>query len=241
MTEQQSRAPVLAQRRFAARRHEFAGLDLAARFALIHRTNLWGAKASLSGVGSERDATALLRRDLPEWLHRLGVRHLLDLPCGDFGWMAETALGDIRYLGADIVPAIISANAATHGQPGKVDFCVLDVVADALPAADLILCRDCLVHLSFENIARALANMRRSGARWLLTTTFLNLGDNSDIEDGDWRPLNFTRAPFHFPPPQAVLIEGCTEANGDYADKALGLWPLAGLPPPAAAAERPLA
>jgi hypothetical protein len=230
MTDQRSRTPVLAQRQFAARRHEFNGLDLAARFALIHRTNLWGANASLSGVGSELAATTRLRHELPVLLRSLGVRTLLDLPCGDFGWMAHTALGDIRYLGADIVPEIVAANTAAHGRSGQVDFVTRDLVSDPLPTADLILCRDCLVHLSFDHIGRALANMQRSGARWLLTTTFLELTDNRDIDDGDWRPLNFMRPPFHFPPPEAVLIEGCTEADGDYADKALALWQLAALP-----------
>jgi len=230
MTDQRIRAPVLAERRFAARRHEFAGLDLAKRFALIHRTNLWGAAQSTSGVGSQLDATARLRHEMPVLLRSLGVRTLLDLPCGDFGWMAHTALGDIRYLGADIVPEIITANTAAYGQPGQVDFVTCDLVTDDLPAADLILCRDCLVHLSFDHIGRAIANMQRAGARWLLTTTFLELTDNRDIEDGDWRALNLTRAPFHYPTPEAVLIEGCTEAGGDYADKALGLWRLADLP-----------
>ncbi|MGO4712897.1 class I SAM-dependent methyltransferase [Bradyrhizobium sp. 2TAF24] len=230
MTDQRIRAPVLAERRFAARRDEFAGLDLAERFALIHRTNLWGAAQSTSGVGSELDATARLRHELPVLLHSLGIRTLLDLPCGDFGWMSNTTLGDIRYLGADIVPAIIAANTAAYGQLGRVDFITRDLVTDDLPAADLILCRDCLVHLSFDNIGRAIANMQRSGARWLLATTFVELTANRDIEDGDWRALNFTQAPFHFPPPEAVLVEGCTEAGGDYADKALGLWQLAKLP-----------
>ena len=35
-----------------------------------------------------------------------------------------------------------------------------DITADALPQCDAILCRDCLVHLSFANIERAVANSR---------------------------------------------------------------------------------
>jgi hypothetical protein len=30
--------------------------------------------------------------------------------------------------------------------------------------------------------------------------------------------------------PQRVLVEGCTENGGAYADKALGLWRVADLP-----------
>ena len=48
------RRPALAQLRYAERRDAFAGLTLAERFALIHRTNLWGAAETTSGLGSER-------------------------------------------------------------------------------------------------------------------------------------------------------------------------------------------
>src|SRR4029453_1207153 len=93
---------------------------------------------------------------------------------------------------------------------------------------DLGLCRDCLVHLSFENIGRAIDNIRVSGARYLLTTTFLDHEVNGDIEDGDWRMLNLEREPFNLPPPVDVLVEHCEEGDGAYADKALGLWELVG-------------
>ncbi len=224
------RRPVLAQQRFAERRDEFANLDLAQRFDLIHRTNLWGADSSASGVGSELIATATLRRELSALLRALDVRSVLDLPCGDFAWMAHMDLSGIRYLGADIVTGLIEANTAKYAMTDRIGFRHLDLVADPLPTADLIICRDCLVHLSFANMRRALDNIRRSGSRWLLTTTFLHLADNRDIEDGDWRPLNLQRAPFGFPEPEAVIVEGCDEAGGDYADKALALWPVARLP-----------
>lgn len=73
-------------------------------------------------------------------------------------------------------------------------------------------------------------NIKRSGSGLLLTTTFRELATNRDIEDGDWRALNLQRAPFFFPEPAAVIVEGCDEAGGDYADKALALWPVAQLP-----------
>ena len=94
-----------------------------------------------------------------------------------------------------------------------------------------MLCRDCLVHLSFANVFRALRQIRESGAEWLLATTFLEHEANEDIPDGDWRMLNLERAPFNLARPESVIIEGCTEAGGAYADKTLGLWRVSGLPP----------
>jgi hypothetical protein len=60
-----NRPPVLAHQRFAADRKSFADLNLAQRFQRIHDTNLWGAPESASGLGSELDATAVLRTKLP--------------------------------------------------------------------------------------------------------------------------------------------------------------------------------
>jgi hypothetical protein len=99
-----------------------------------------------------------------------------------------------------------------------------------LPAADLLFCRDCLVHLSYGDIRKALENVRRSRIRYILTTTFPGNQANTDIQTGDWRPLHFQLAPFRFPPPLLLINEGCTEGNGSFADKSLGLWRVAELP-----------
>ena len=223
------RRPALAHVRYVERRDELSGLTPAERFALIHRTNLWGAAEAASGLGSELAATATVRTGLQDLLARYGVRRLLDLPCGEFAWMAAVDLTGIEYIGGDIVPDIVAVNRTRHAVPGR-GFRRLDLLEDDLPQADLVLCRDCLVHFSFANICCALQNLRASGARYLLTTSFVELPENSDIDDGDWRPLNLQVAPFRFPPPLEVFLENCTEAGGDYRDKALALWGIEDLP-----------
>ena len=219
------RRPVVpAQLNFLAHRDELTRLPLAERFDQIARINLWGCASSRSGLGSELAATGRLRAALPSFLARHNVRSLLDVPCGDFGWLSRVDLS-IPYTGADIVPSLVEENERRYGErPTGRRFLKLDLTKDALPRADLVLCRDGLVHLSFANIGRAIDNIRASGARYLLTTTFLDHEVNRDIEDGDWRMLNLEREPFNLPPPIDVLIEGCTEGDGAYTDKALGLW-----------------
>jgi methyltransferase family protein len=230
MSKNRVRPAAPAQQNFATRRTEFTSLPLDQRFERIFETNLWGADDSRSGLGSELDATADLRAALPAFLARHQAQSLLDIPCGDFNWISTLAL-DIPYTGADIVPAIVEANERRFGGPGRNRrFVRLDLTRDPLPQADVVLCRDCLVHLSYGNIFRAFANIRRSGARYLLTTTFLDHHENADIEDGDWRILNLEKAPFNLPTPVDVLIEGCIEGEGAYSDKALGLWDVSGLP-----------
>lgn len=184
---------------------------------------------SLSGPGSTLVQTATLRRHLPALLSTLGVRALLDAPCGDFNWMQHVSLDGIEYTGVDLLPEIIAANVARHGRPGRT-FTTCDLLEEAAPAADCVLSRDFLVHLSFDEAHRALSNLRRSGARYLLATTFPGRRRNADTAGGEWRPLNLELPPFRFPPPDALINEGCTEAGGSFRDKSLGLWRLQELP-----------
>src|SRR5258705_8403375 len=102
------RPPVLAHQRFVDDRKSFADLNLAQRFRRIHDTNMWGAVASASGLGSELDATAVLRAELPRLFGKLSVTSLLDAPCGDAGWINSADLG-VRIAGIDIVPSLIES------------------------------------------------------------------------------------------------------------------------------------
>jgi len=86
------------------------------------------------------------------------------------------------------------------------------------------------VHLSFDNIFRAVSRFRASGAQWLLATTFPEWEVNSDCEDGDWRALNMEMAPFNWPAPRALINERCEEGGSGWRDKSLGLWRLDELP-----------
>lgn len=192
---------------------------------------MWGAATTVSGLGSEDAATAAVREALPALLDRIGAKSLLDAPCGAAGWIRDCARG-VSYTGIDIVPALIAANVAQAERGAFAGrFLVADMTRDVLPCADAVLCRDGLVHLSFDNIRRASGRIRASGARWLIATTFPDWEVNDDCEDGDWRALNLQRPPFSWPAPQELINERCTEAGGGWSDKSLGLWRLADLPP----------
>ncbi|MBA4018964.1 MAG: hypothetical protein C0483_17485 [Pirellula sp.] len=192
-------------------------------FGSIFQANSWGGIQSVSGRGSDTDQTEFLVQSLPGFLKHLQVSTLLDVPCGDFHWMKDVAIPDISYVGADLLPQIIQRNNAEFASPRR-RFIVADLTKDALPKCDLILCRDCLVHLSFEAVFRALENICRSEAEYLLTTTFLNRSTHQDILIGEWRPLNLQLPPFQLRPPISTLLENCTEGSGNYSDKALALW-----------------
>ncbi len=205
-----------------------AGLSTGEVFTLIYAQNLWGVAESRSGSGSTLSETENLRTSLPAVLHQLGIRTLLDLPCGDFHWMSHLALEGIDYLGADIVAELVASNQSKYAAPGR-RFVQLDLVSELLPLVDAVLCRDCLVHLPNAMVSQALANLRRSGATWLICTTFPMQRDNPDIPLGLWRPINLQAAPFHWPAPAQLLHEGNPDPR--YADKSLGIWRLADLLP----------
>jgi hypothetical protein len=198
-------------------------------FSRIHRENVWGDAESASGAGSTRARTAAFIDDLVAALRDLEVRVLVDVACGDFNWTAPVADAVDRYIGVDVVPALIAANRVRHGGPRR-EFLELDVTRDALPPSDAVLCRDCLVHFSFADAAAALATIRRSGARYLIATTFVDRPRNAEARTGWWRTLNLEAPPFHFPPPLRAIDERCAGGDGRYRDKRLGIWPVDDLP-----------
>jgi hypothetical protein len=198
-------------------------------FRYAHLHNLWGGSETPSGPGSSLHQTAELVRALPALFRRLGIRRLLDIPCGEFHWMSRVDLNGVAYVGGDLVPEVIQSTRANYPARAR-EFVVMNLMTSDLPAADLLLCRDCLVHLSTVDIAAVIENVRRAGIPYLLTTTFTNEVVNQPIVTGDWRPINLEVPPFGFPVPKALIVEGCTEQDGMFADKSLGLWRVEDLP-----------
>ena len=197
-------------------------------FRTIYQKHTWG-KESRSGEGSESEQTAEIKRAIPALLAELNVRSVLDAACGDFSWMSDLRLGIDSYVGVDIVPEMISENQKRYGSE-SVRFLHIDITKDDLPRADLIICRDCLVHLSFKNIFRCLRTFKKSGSAYLLTTTYPGkLTRHWDIVTGMWRPLDLELAPFNFPKPLKLINERTTEVT-DYGQKSLGLWRIGDLP-----------
>ena len=198
-------------------------------FAGIHRHNGWGDAESASGPGSNLARASLFRAELEALVRDLGVRSLLDVPCGDFNWLGRFDLDLDRYIGVDIVPALIAHNRSKFGSRRN-RFLVRDMVREPLPRADLIFCRDCLVHFSNAEIFATLRNFKRTGSTWLLTNSFIEHDENRDIATGGWQPLNLEAAPFALPPPRRMIDERCLAGGGAYRDKRLALWRLSDLP-----------
>lgn len=190
-------------------------------FQSIYRENSWDDIATVSGVGSSLSATEMLRSELPLVIEKLQIKSLLDIPCGDFHWMQSLHQKIDRYIGADIVAELIDENIRRYPDAGQ--FIRLDLIKDRLPGVDAVLCRDCLVHLGFREVRRALRNVRISAPKYLMTTTFPACSKNVDTVTPYWRPLNLEIAPFNFPKPLFSIRDFSATQRNDQG-KYLGVW-----------------
>ena len=97
------------------------------------------------------------------------------------------------YYGVDIVRPVIDENASKFGGPHR-HFAVADVTCDALPKAQAILCRDTIVHMSYQDAAKILANFAATGAEWLLLDTYPEVTSNRNQFTGKrWRAVVLLR------------------------------------------------
>ena len=146
--------------------------------------------------------------------------------------MKMVDLGQISYIGGDIVPEIIESNTKLYSNEIR-RFVVIDLVEDDLPDVDIIFCRDCFIHFTNDLIVRSLRNLARSTARFVMLThdvslvRYAGLGwNNLDLcratdagVNFEFRPINLTLPPINLPPPVFTINEGQWD-NG----KVLGMW-----------------
>ena len=148
------------------------------RFLEIYKTNYWDNTESSSGSGSTILYTENLRSKLPELIKKYSIKSILDAPCGDFNWMQKFLKNNPTiYVGGDI-----------------------DITQDKLPKMDMMICRDCLFHLSYSDTKSFLTNFINSEIPYLLTSTHINDGDleNRDIISADFKQIDLFSSPYNF-------------------------------------------
>lgn len=197
-------------------------------FEKIYEIHHWYDAESKSGPGASLRQTKTVRDILPGLLRELNIKTILDIPCGDFNWMKEVDLTGYEYCGGDIVDTVVEYNTKAYAQQER-QFLWADITTSPLQKVDLIFCRDCFVHFSYNDIKTATRNIKKSRSKYLLTTTFPTRS-NVDITTGSWRPINLEAVPFSFAAPLRLFNENCTEGYGMFTDKSLGLWDIDRLP-----------
>lgn len=170
------------------------------RFDKIYSLKYWSDVESRSGTGSSLRSTENIRIHLPKIIERFNIKRLFDAPCGDFYWMSQVLKNiDVDYIGSDIVEDLIVSNR--KHEKNNIKFFKLDIRIDKLPVSDLMLCRDCLFHFSYEDIFKFLDNFLISDIKYILLTSHLNTEnkfENKNIVTGDFRKIDFFSKPFNF-------------------------------------------
>jgi SAM-dependent methyltransferase len=189
-------------------------------FEEVYRRNLWNGVESRSGPGSGTASTKHVAEAIVALVEELGVKSVLDVGCGDSFWMPELP----GYIGVDVASEAVSRARALH--PAR----RYERARARLPRADLVICRDVIQHLSLVDAGRLVDRIARSGATWLLASTY-DGGEVEDIESGEaaWSP-DLTQPPFELGEPERRIFDGYDWAIADQARdprKHLGLWRLA--------------
>lgn len=179
--------------------------NLKVRFTGVYRRREWGLSESASGPGSALDSGSVRQAllVLPKIIKTYDIRSIADVPCGDFNWMPEFLMAhpEIAYTGYDIVDDLVSENRRRYPD---VSFCSLDITTQVPARADLIFSKDMVNHLLDDDVWKAIANMIRSGAGYLLITSNSDPVPNEELPcniGGMSRVLNLRVAPYDFPPP----------------------------------------
>ena len=193
------------------------------RFTLIHDKNMWGSRESISGSGSTLLMTSAIRSELPLLISKFGIKSIFDAPCGDFNWMKSVDLGNVTYIGADIVEDLIKELSSIYVS-SNLTFVCMDITTDSYPKSDLMLNRDCLFHLSYQDSLGIFENFLKSDIQYFLSTSHINKGEflNRDIESGDFRLIDLFQEPFCFP--SDFLFEISEPGEGGNPERKLFLW-----------------
>ena len=196
-------------------------------FTDIFENNKWKGEVP-SGPGSSLAVTAILRQWLTSLFEEMNIQTLCDAPCGDGTWIFEITHRLEFYFGVDVVKKLVETHAR-RDLPRNHFFMTGDLIETILPKVDAIFCRDCLVHLTLEQAVAAVANLKRSGSTYLITTTFPTRTENIPARTGSWRPLNLEIPPFSFPKPIEIIRERATDPDDRNNDKSMGVWRLSDL------------
>ncbi len=194
-------------------------------FSEIYIKNSWGGVNSASGPGSDLIQTKLIIEEIPNLIIKHNIKKITDAPCGDFFWMSNVISKVYDYIdsytGLDIVDKLIDENKIKY-KKDKINFFSQDLTKSTLNYSDLIICRDCFLHLSYKNIYKILENFKKSGSNLLLVSTYTQ-HENFDVDEffPAGRALNLEKPPFNLEKSLALINENCTEGNGEYSDKSL--------------------
>jgi len=201
-------------------------VNLEERFSRIVSSNAWGSRETVCGPGSTLEACAEIIQRLPVWISTLKIRSIVDLGCGDFHWLKEVDLTGVQYDGYDIVRTAVEA-ARKHEAP-NIRFHHADVLSIEIPRADLVLCKDVLIHLPDQEALSLVHAIVRNGSHYLASTSSPGWPNmfRTGMRAGEFAPIDLEHAPYALGAPLDAVEVPRKEGN---PRKFLALWRLEGI------------
>ena len=166
-------------------------------FNRIYNEGVWGrdvAGKGTSGTGSTPEITREYRAYLQDFIKTHHVKSIVDAGCGDWSFSSTIDWAGARYLGVDIASDVIEAVRKKH-ENANITFRVGDITEE-LPAADLLISKDVLQHLSNALVQKFVKNnLKRGKYKWVLLTNDRGRG-NADTVPGGYRAIDLAAPPF---------------------------------------------
>lgn len=180
--------------------------DLKTIFDSIYESGVWGKDGNnegTSGSGSSFGNSETYFNYLQDFLKDKKIGSVVDAGCGDWQFSKFIEWGDISYVGYDASRMVIEKNVEAYAND-NILFVHENFLTSDLPAAELLIVKDVLQHLSIHNIHEAMKQFYKFKYVIVVndidpvTLSALNL----DIRDGGYRTLDITSEPFN--------VEGAT-------------------------------
>jgi len=148
----------------------------------------FGTPETYCGSGSYIQNTKETISWIQDMLKLTKTKSILDLGCGDWNWMKEVNLEGIHYTGIDLDEEFIEENKEKYPQH---TFLVADALKGKYPTVDLVICRDLLLHLKDEDIAKILEKIINSKSIYFMTSSHMG-GANRDFSNREKKKV-YTR------------------------------------------------
>ena len=166
-------------------------------FNRIYAEGTWGTNVEgkgTSGTGSTLEITREYRAYVEDFMKKHSVKSVVDAGCGDWSFSSAMDWNNASYLGVDIASDVIAAVRNKH-ENGRIKFQVGDIT-DELPAAELLISKDVLQHLSNELVHKFIRNNLRKGKyKWVILTNDRG-SENRDVASGGYRAIDLAAPPF---------------------------------------------
>jgi Methyltransferase domain len=215
-------------------RRMWATRSNAAVFENIYENKLWGVGSDpdipfYSGTGSYDPSVKQYVSLVIDLIHKYDVRNVIEIGCGDFTVASQYVDKCQKYLGIDVVKALVEHNQRTYGTKA-ISFSFADASRTKLPPCDLCIIRQVLQHLSNKDIMNIFINIT---AKYILVTEHLPAAHKVTSFNLDKKPGADIRVPrgsgvFIDRPPfdlnAQVLMEANVTSDIHEADERLVTW-----------------